>query len=151
MISKLKSLLRGARPRPAPENTTPQLAVAQLLLEIARADHRTQDGELAVIRAHLASAYGLAETQLDELMQQAHLHVEHSVSLFETVEAVNQQLSTEQKNGLIHSLWQVAYADEKLDAYEEALLRRLADLLYVPHSVFIREKLRHLDATRGTL
>jgi hypothetical protein len=32
-----------------------------------------------------------------------------------------------------------------VDKYEEHLVRRLADLLYVPHSDFIRMKLRVID------
>ena len=45
---------------------------------------------------------------------------------------------------LITSLWKVAYADGDLDKYEEHLIRRVADLLYVPHDAFIRAKLSAL-------
>lgn len=123
----------------------PALAVAQLLIEIARADLRVQDGELGVVREHLMQAYGLSEGQLDGLLTQAARAVDASTSLYETVQQLNRRFGPEQKAGLIRALWQVAYADQRLDAYEEALLRRMADLLYVPHEVFIREKLRLLD------
>jgi len=39
-------------------------------------------------------------------------------------------------------LWQVAFADGHLDPYEEALVRKIADLIYVPHRDFIQSKLR---------
>jgi uncharacterized tellurite resistance protein B-like protein len=39
-------------------------------------------------------------------------------------------------------LWQVAYADGSLDPYEEALVRKIADLIYVPHREFIQAKHR---------
>ena len=35
----------------------------------------------------------------------------------------------------------VAYADGHVDKYEEHYLRKLGNLLYVPHSVFIQTKL----------
>ena len=38
-------------------------------------------------------------------------------------------------------MWQVAYADDHLDPIEEAVIRKVAELLYVNHSEFIRAKL----------
>jgi uncharacterized tellurite resistance protein B-like protein len=35
----------------------------------------------------------------------------------------------------------VAYADGDLDKYEEHLIRRVAELIYVPHEEYIRAKL----------
>lgn len=141
MIS-LKKL--WGRRAPEPTQSSPALAVAQLLLEIARADLGVDGRELSTIRAHLAQAYGLSDSQLDELVAQAQAHVERSVSLHDTVKVVNDRLNADAKAQLIGALWHVAYADQTLDSYEEALLRRLADLLYVPHSVFIREKLQKI-------
>jgi uncharacterized tellurite resistance protein B-like protein len=42
-------------------------------------------------------------------------------------------------------MWQVAYADGRLDKYEEGLIRQVAELTYVPHAEYIRTKL----AARG--
>jgi uncharacterized tellurite resistance protein B-like protein len=39
-------------------------------------------------------------------------------------------------------LWAIAYADGTLHLYEEHLIRKIADLLYVPHAAFIAAKLR---------
>jgi hypothetical protein len=39
-------------------------------------------------------------------------------------------------------MWRVAYADRRLDKYEEYQIRRLAELLHVPHQAYIRAKLR---------
>lgn len=122
------------------------LVVAQLLIEIARSDLKVQDEELAVVRRHLSEAYALSEAQLNELVAEAHRKVDAATSLYDTVKRVNDTFSHEQKAGLMRVLWQVAYADGRLDAHEEALLRRMADLIYVPHEVFIREKLRLLEA-----
>lgn len=129
---------RKAVVTPAPSQ---RLAVAQLLLEIARADLSSDAAEHAVIRRHLKQAFALDETELDALLARAAERVEHSTSLYDTVSLINRDLSPDTKNGLVRALWQVAYADGRLDPYEEALLRRICDLLYVPHATFIREKL----------
>lgn len=123
----------------------PEMAVAQLLLEIARADLGTQPAELEVIRQHLAQAYGLDSARLDAFIADARTRTEAAVSLHDSVETLNRSLDPTQKSALVGQLWRVAFADQRLDPHEEALLRRLADLLHVPHSDFIREKL----AVRG--
>ncbi|MBI3171641.1 MAG: TerB family tellurite resistance protein, partial [Hydrocarboniphaga effusa] len=41
---------------------------------------------------------------------------------------------------LLGLLWRVAYADGKLEANEEHLLRRLSDLLHLSHGDFIRAR-----------
>ena len=51
-------------------------------------------------------------------------------------------MTPEQKERLIEHLWEVAYADGELHPYEEHLVRKIADLLYVPHDAFIAAKLR---------
>lgn len=140
--SALKNLFRSAAVQPVDESHAHRLAVTQLLLEIARSDLKIEPAEMKVIRAHLASAYGLDDEHLDRLVAAAATHVEQAISLHDTVTVINQAMGPEQKAEIIGALWRVAYADGRLDAHEEALLRRLADLLYVPHSTFIREKLK---------
>ncbi|MGH8461844.1 MAG: TerB family tellurite resistance protein [Stenotrophobium sp.] len=128
-----------------PDEQAQRLAVTQLLLEIARADQNSDVREIATIRKHLAQAYSLDDAALDELMQAANARVDAAVSLYDTVEVINQRLDAAGKARLVRALWQVAYADGHLDPYEEAMLRRLADLLYVSHDTFIREKLKLLE------
>ena len=51
------------------------------------------------------------------------------------------QLSYEARLTLLDSLWQQAYADGVLDPNEEAMLRKIADLLFIRHSDYIQAKL----------
>jgi uncharacterized tellurite resistance protein B-like protein len=37
-------------------------------------------------------------------------------------------------------MWRVAFADLNKDHHEEYLVRKVADLLHVPHSTFIRTR-----------
>lgn len=138
MLKKLKALLGDEK---AADPLAPRLAVAQLLLELARADFAQDHEEIALIREHLARAYDLDAAQLDDLLRRANERVTHYVSLHESLAAVNESLSPEEKRELLGMLWRVAYADGKLDKHEEALLRRLSELLFLSHADFIREKL----------
>ena len=56
--------------------------------------------------------------------------------------AVNRACSEAEKLRLVEQLWRVANADSVIHKYEEHLIRRIADLLHIPHRAFIVAKLR---------
>ena len=60
--------------------------------------------------------------------------------LFEFTRAVNDLASVEQKRSLLGMMWRVAMADDALSRYEEHVIRKVADLLYLPHSDFMLAK-----------
>ena len=128
----------------APRGSIPasQLAVATLLVEIARADFEVDASERTAIRRMLASAYGLDPGSARLLVEEAERAIEEAVSLYEFTSRLNEELSPPEKVEIIEMLWRVAFADGRLDKYEEHLVRKAADLLYVPHRRFIRAKLK---------
>lgn len=127
---------------PEAESHPPRdIATAVLLLECARADFEHAPAELDAVRAALRDAFALDEAALDRLVGEAGRSAREAVSLHGPVARLNAELSAEDKRGLIHWLWRVAAADGRIDAHEEHLLRKLADLLYVPHADYIRGKL----------
>jgi uncharacterized tellurite resistance protein B-like protein len=139
MLAALKHFL--GRPTAERPRVDAKLAIAQLLLEMARADFSADASEIATIRELLGRAFGLGSDDLEALLKEAGQHLARSISLHEAVAAINATLGAEERAKLVAMLWRVAYADGVLDKYEEALLRKLCDLLFVPHSTFIREKL----------
>ena len=125
-------------------------ATAALLVEIMRADYRVQDGERETVLRALAAAFGdLSPGEMRELLARAEEQAEDATSLYEFTRIVNREFGHDQKAHVVELLWQVAYADGDLDKYEEHLVRRIADLIHVPHSVFIRMKHRAQDGARG--
>ncbi|MDH4573409.1 MULTISPECIES: TerB family tellurite resistance protein [Salinicola] len=120
---------------------TTQLAVAALLSEILRADYETDPEELAMLRRMLMTQFSLDEVAVDELVEQAQRQVDEAVDHFQYVSLLNERYDYDQRVALIAAMWRLAYADHELAALEEHRIRRLADLLYVTHSDFIRTKL----------
>jgi len=118
-----------------------QTACAVLLLECARADFELGDPETAVVRKALAHWFGLGAGEVDALIKEASAESRDAVSLHRYVERINTDFSVDDKRSVLRLLWRVAYADGILDPQEELLIRRLADLLYVPHREFIGAKL----------
>jgi uncharacterized tellurite resistance protein B-like protein len=118
-----------------------QLCVALLLMELARADFEFAQSEQDKIRQILSQRYQLGTEQCDALLRQAQALDEQTVSLFDYVEALNARLQPPGKRELVELLWQVAYADGRLDPHEENLLRKLQGLLFIPEQDYIRAKL----------
>lgn len=137
--------------KPAAERVavSPKLAVAELLLEMVRSDYAADASEVAMVRQLLADAYQLNDAELDALLKEAGEHLSRSVSLYDVVAALNDALAHDERRKLLGMLWRVAYADGKLDKYEEALLRKLSDLLFIAHSDFIKEKLAAMGERQG--
>ena len=119
------------------------VATAALLVEMMRADYEVQPVEReAVFRALAAAFNDLSPDETRDLLARAEERADGATSLYEFTQLINRQLDHEQKAHVVELLWRVAYADGDLDKYEEHLVRRVADLIHVPHSVFIRMKHR---------
>ena len=140
MFDRLLGLLGGGT-IPAREAPSEQLAVALLLLELARSDFDVPEVEINKVRDLLAQRYQLDPAQAEALLQQAQATEQEAVSLFDYVKTLNARLDNTAKREVMQMLWQVAYADGRLDKYEESLLRKLAGLLYVSDEDYIRAKL----------
>ncbi|MEM6302401.1 MAG: TerB family tellurite resistance protein [Pseudomonadota bacterium] len=147
MIGALKKLFsEDSTKQERTTDETKRLAAAALLIEVARADFQQDASEEASMAALLASTLKLSEAQVGELLSEAGEAVDQATSLYEFTRAVNDYYKREDKIELMTSLWQVAYADQSLDKYEEHIIRRVADLIYVSHEDFIRCKLKVRNA-----
>lgn len=118
-----------------------QLASAALLIEVATADSDFDAQEVETLKSVLTRTFGLQAAQLEELTALAEAEKEQATSLYQFTQLINDGCSMTDKYRLMTAMWEVAYADGNLDKYEEHLIRRVADLIYVPHSDFIRAKL----------
>lgn len=127
---------------PSEEHPSADIAMAVLLLECARADSEQDEAETAQIRTALESQLNISPAEVERIMGAAGRSSEQAVSLYGPVSQLNDTMSAEQKRELVQWMWRVAHADGKVDPYEEHLLRQVADLLYVPHSEFVKAKLQ---------
>ena len=119
----------------------PNRAAAALMVEIMAVDHEWADEEASQIKNLLQGSLGLSEEDAQMLFNQAQEDHTQSVDLYRYTSVINQHYDVEQKLALLEKLWKVAYADGQIDRYEEHMLRKLADLLHLPHSKYIQAKL----------
>jgi uncharacterized tellurite resistance protein B-like protein len=153
MLDRIQHFFQQALAEPEEEAgpaPTLELATAALLCEVMRADYHTDDTQVAALRALLSSHFQLETSAVEELMEMAREEVETSVDHYQFVSLVKQHYSYPQRCELVRMMWALAYADGGHNALEEHRIRRLAELLYVSHSDFIRTKLQVQDATGQT-
>ncbi len=117
-----------------------QLASAALMIEVASIDQEFDPKELQALVKILAAQFQLHGDTLEQLVELARQQSREASALYEFTRVVNDQLSTREKIQLLANMWQIAYADGRLDKYEEYIIRKTAELIHVAHGDFIRAK-----------
>jgi uncharacterized tellurite resistance protein B-like protein len=140
-ISELGNQPSGAENQEEKEKNIINNACAALLIETALADKVFNTEEIDSMKKTLREVYEIDEKDLDELISESEKKVSESTSLYEYTRLINDLCDYQDKLKLINNLWTIAFADKHLDKYEEFLIRKISDLLYVSHSDFIQQKL----------
>ncbi|MCH1919565.1 TerB family tellurite resistance protein [Shewanella sp. A3A] len=140
MIAKLKQFLSELQETPNPEQQAHQLrlAAACMLLEVVFADEEMSADEASMLPTLLAQTLDIDSTEAQALIEEAKQRGSAATSLFEFTSVINDNFSIEQKQQLVLAMWQIAYADGHLCQYEDQIIRRCADLLYLKHSELIQ-------------
>ena len=118
-----------------------QYATAALLIEVAKSDFDQDEMERGLIFAMLKDTFELRESQLNELVSLADKATQDAHDIYQFTQLVNDAYSYEDKTQLITNLWRVAFADGRIDRYEDHFIRKVSGLLHVAHTDFIKAKL----------
>lgn len=147
MVSRIKQFFERYVSSPAGETDTVSehslmIATAALLLEMMRADACVSAEERETVLKTIRTRFRLSEEETDALMALAEEEINRATGYFEFTSLINRGLTYDQKIHLIEYLWEVAFSDSILDKYEEYMVRKIANLIYVSHPDFINAKLR---------
>lgn len=117
-----------------------RLATAVLMVEVARADHVFEQSELVRLLELIESHFGLSTEDAADLIDRADGTAEAIVHLHDFTQLLHKHLTESEKARIVGLLWQVAYADGRLDKYEDSLVLKISDLLYVSRGRVMRLK-----------
>ncbi len=117
-----------------------RLATAALMIEMMLDDGEVHDAEVNVLIEKLQQTFELNIKETTELYNLAREEVKEAVDYHQFTSLIAKNFSQAQKIQVIENLWAIAYADNELDQYEELMVRRIADLIYVSHSDFMKAK-----------
>lgn len=120
--------------------TEAELACVSLMLMVAHADFSSSDEELALAEQYIKREFDLSPADAKAVVALAEQQATDATSLHQFT-AQLKQLSYQARLALLDSLWQQAYTDGVLDPNEEAMLRKIADLLFIRHGDYIQAKL----------
>jgi uncharacterized tellurite resistance protein B-like protein len=121
-----------------------RLATAALLVEMSRQDDTILPAERAAVEAALREKFDLTDDEVAALYTLAEGEAREATDYYQFTSLIKDHFNPAQKEKVVELLWLVAAADGHIDQYEEHMVRRIAELLYLPHSAFIRAKFRAL-------
>ena len=122
-----------------------RMATAVLMIDVARADHVFDEAEFDRVLRLIESHFELAPDAAAELFNAASEQADDLVSAHEFTKVLHQHLDDDEKSRVVSLLWEIAYADGELDKYENSLVLKISDLLYVSRGRVMR--LKHDAAT----
>lgn len=123
-----------------------RMATAVLMIDVARADHVFDESEFDSVLALVQSHFALPAEQAAELVIAANDKAEDLVSAYDFTKVLHEHLDHGEKARVVGLLWKIAYADGRLDKYEDSLVLKISDLLHVSRGLVMR--LKH-DAQSG--
>ena len=115
------------------------LLAIYLAYEVAKADGEIDEDELKILKQSIEIAVeGI--NNIDQILDQIDSYSNNSVSLYDLITDINNTFEKNEKHVLIKSLWEIAYATNGLDKYEDALIRKITDLLNIKNIDMLRLK-----------
>ena len=125
-------LRRLTAPEPTPlENGDARLALAALLVRIARSDGDYAQSEIDRIGQVLANRYDLSEAEAADLRANAETLEAEAPDTVRFTRAIKEAVPFDDRIEVISSLWEIVLADGERDSEESSLLRMIAPMLGV--------------------
>jgi uncharacterized tellurite resistance protein B-like protein len=130
MLADLLRRLTAPDPEPLPYNDA-RLALAALLVRIARSDGDYAAIEQAQIDRVLAHRYGMSEAEVLTLRQEAEALEQEAPDTVRFTRAIKDSVPYDDRVHVVEAMWFIVLADGERDTEEDALLRMVAPMLGV--------------------
>jgi len=140
MKNFFKDLFSKSKNQEPIDDNTVLISAISLMIEVSLADEIMDISEIETLKKVLLEEFDVSETNLDSLINDAKNNQNSSTSLYEFTRKINDEYEFNEKKNLILSMWKIAYADGNIDKYEEYVIRKVSDLIYISHPDFIESK-----------
>ena len=130
--SFLSELTGGTRQQDRFEDNDYRLAAAALLVHVLSVDGEVSPVERRRLHAVVKYRFGLDEAATDALIEEATLIEGEAVDLYRFTSLLSRCLDEEGRRRIIEMMWELIYADGRVNEFEDNLVWRVADLLGVP-------------------
>ena len=147
MLKSFLKLFEDSHKQNEPAYTV-ELATAALLSEIVNADNQVTETEREEYEKQLRKHVNVDDDAMALLLKRGQETADDAIDLIHFTQVLNKHCNADERVRVVKSLWSIAYADESLAPLEESTIRQIADLLYVPHSQYIKTKLDVVENTQ---
>ena len=108
-----------------------RLAAAALLVHAAAIDGDISDVERDKLHTIIKRQFGLDEETTDELVAEATEAEHEAIDLYHFTSLINRSLDEAGRLGIVEMMWEIVFADGRVNEFEDNLMWRAADLLGV--------------------
>ena len=116
--------------------------VLRLMFEIAISDGSLDKAELKMIKERARKSSN-TDKKISKIIKRIIDETKDSVSFYPSVKEINDTHSFEEKKELLSVLWNLVRADSVVDAYEENLYFKIAELIKIKRSLANQIKQRN--------
>ena len=128
----LKNLFKQKKPLEVLDIHEADVAL-RLMFEIAISDGTLDSAELKLIKKR-ADKVATEDLKASTIVKKIIDETEESVSFYPSIKKINNSYSYEEKIELLKVLWELVTADSVIDAYEENLYFKIAELIQIKRS-----------------
>ena len=139
-ISRAFAATETAVPDEGAREKAIRMATAMLMTEVARADYEYDDSEFKLLLDLITRHFEMSPEDALDLANEASETTEDYAALHSLTQLLNKTLSEQEKEHIVLLLWQIAYADGRLDKFEDSLIHKISALLYVRRRQVMRLK-----------
>lgn len=130
----------GAKAGKEPSDDDLKLAAATLMFEMVRSDGKVDQLEITAMGEILREQFKFPDDDIAAMIKLAQATSDHSVSLQGFTSSICGKWGNAKRAKLLEHLWVIALADQKIDAHERHLLRKVAGLLYMTEIQIVQAK-----------
>jgi uncharacterized tellurite resistance protein B-like protein len=131
-LKKLVSDLTGeTKPAERFAENDYRVAAAALLVHAATIDGDMSDAEGDKLQAVLKTCFALDDAATTALIDAGTAAEHEAVDLYHFTSSINRSLDEEGRRRIVEMMWEIIYADGRLNEFEDNLVWRAADLLNV--------------------
>jgi len=128
----LKNLFKQKKPLEVLDTHEADVAL-RLMFEIAISDGTLDSAELKLIKKR-ADKVATEDLKASSIVKKIIDETQESVSFYPSIKKINDSHSHEEKIELLKVLWDLVTADSVIDAYEENLYFKIAELIKIKRS-----------------
>ena len=133
MLDTLRKLISeiagGDEPARLFQDNDYRLAAAALMVHLISVDGHTSEAETRKLKALLQSRFSLDAAAADELVREATIVEGESVDLYGFTSLILRAVDEPGRLRIVEMMWEIVFADGKVNEFEESVIWRAADLL----------------------